>query len=114
MFGIEGTTEENDPMKKLLLATVATLALTASGFAAEEHGKAGAEMKGQAQAPAGGAQMKGNAATDTKGGAQMKGQAQAPAATGKSEMKGSANNAEKSKSRETTGQGSQGTEMKTT
>ena len=95
-------------MKKLLLATVATLALTASGYAADEHGKAGAEMKGQAPAA----------------GTQMKGQAQAPAATGKSEMKGSASNAEKSttkssadkstKSRETTGQGGQGSEMKST
>ncbi len=90
-------------MKKILLATVATLALTASGFAAEpEHGKAGAAMKGQAE-------VKGSAQTQTPAAgakADTKGQAQAPA--GKSEMKGTASKTDKS--RTTTGQG---TESKT-
>jgi hypothetical protein len=109
-------------MKKLLLATVATLALTASGYAAEpsDHGKAGAEVKGQAA----GTQMKGKAAAgantkDRAAGAEMKGHTQTTGAGAssevntKSEMKGSNGRAQKGavKSRETTGAGAD-TEMK--
>lgn len=112
-------------MKKLLLATVATLALTASGFAAEpgDQGKAGATPHGQAtggemKGRSGGAEMKGHAA-DTRGhaaGAEIKGKAQttgsgASAESGtKSEMKGAQGRAEKNGARdrrETTGQGTE-------
>jgi hypothetical protein len=106
-------------MKKLLLATVATIALTASGVAAEQKGQAaggaGAEMKAGSQTTGSGAEMKagGHAQGQTskpgvkaegKAGADMKANGQKGAAEMKSgaDTKGSASTKTRS---ETTGQG---------
>jgi hypothetical protein len=93
-------------MKKLLLATVATIALTATGFAAEQKGQAaggaGVEMKAGGQAT--GQTTNSGMKADSKAGADIKANEHKGAAEMKSDAdtKGSAS----TKSRgETTGQG---------
>jgi uncharacterized protein DUF1236 len=86
--GSEGISKGEHVMKKLLMATVATIALSAGGaWAAEPGAKAGAEMKGQA---AGKAETTGSGAAaksdaDVKAGTEMK-----PSGTPKAKAEGPA------------------------